>query len=78
LIILQDKKLIKVEASKRLYYDYIKETYEETGILTLLPGLFGKRAGKRICQPGTGTVPGSISPIEVFVPDRNQIHQTPG
>jgi hypothetical protein len=33
----EHKAILKIpnEASKRLYYDYIKETYEETGILTL-------------------------------------------
>ena len=33
----ENKAILKIpnEASKRLYYDYIKETYEETGILTL-------------------------------------------
>jgi hypothetical protein len=33
----ENKAILKIpnEVSKRLYYDYIKETYEETGILTL-------------------------------------------
>jgi hypothetical protein len=48
----ENKAILKIpnESIKRLYYDYIKKTYEETGILTLDTGRSSSAA--QPVQPG--------------------------